>query len=118
VNIEEYRDYCLSLTGTTEGFPFDEKILVFKVCGKMFALTNVDEFKSINLKCDPEYAIELREKFHAVHAGYHMSKKHWNTINMDGSLSTQQIQEWITHSYDLVVKGLPKKVRMELITKK
>ncbi len=118
MNIEEYRDYCLSLPSTTEEFPFDNKTLVFKVCGKMFALTNIDLFKSINLKCDPEYAIELREKFPAVKAGFHMSKKHWNTIEMDNSIPTKQIQEWIKHSYDMVVKGLPKKVREELSTSK
>ena len=112
--LEEYRDFCLSLPATTEGFPFDQKTLVFKVCDKMFALTDVDEFKSINLKCDPELALELREKYLAVRAGYHMSKKHWNTIDMDGSISNKQLQEWILHSYDCVVAGLPKKLRDEL----
>ncbi len=114
MNIEEYRDYCLSLPATSEGFPFDEKVLVFKVCGKIFALTNVDAFESINLKCDPEYALELREQYPAVRGGYHMSKKHWNTIDLDGSISKAQLQEWIKHSYDMVVKSLPKKVRLEL----
>lgn len=115
MNIEEYRDYCLALPATTEGFPFDEKVLVFKVCDKMFALTNVDEFKSINIKCNPEIAIELREKYPAVQAGFHMSKKHWNTINIDGSISTKLLQEWIKDSYDLVVAGLPKKVREGMV---
>ena len=80
----------------------------------MFALTDVDEFTSINLKCNPELAIELREKHPAVREGYHMSKKHWNTIDMDGSISTKQLQEWILHSYDCVVASLPKKIREEL----
>lgn len=114
MNIEEYRDYCLSLPATTEGFPFDDKALVFKVCNKMYALTNIENFASINLKCDPEYALELREQYPAVRPGYHMSKKHWNTIDLDGSISNKLLQEWIKHSYDLVVKGLPKKVRVEL----
>ena len=114
MNIEEYRDYCLSLPATTEAFPFDEKTLVFKVCDKMFALTDIDRFGSINLKCEPEYAIELREKHPAVREGYHMSKKHWNTVDMDGSIATKQLQEWIKHSYDRVVAGLPKKLRAEL----
>lgn len=114
MNIEEFRDFCLSLPTTTEGFPFDEKVLVFKVCNKMFAATNVDDFKSINLKCAPEKAIELREQYPAVQPGYHMNKKHWNTIEMDGSISTKILQEWIRDSYDLVVAGLPKKVREEL----
>ncbi len=114
MNIEAYRDFCLALPDTTESFPFDEKVLVFKVANKMFALTNVDQYTSINLKCDPELAIELREKYPAVRPGFHMSKKHWNTIDLDGSLSNKIIQEWILHSYDCVVTSLPKKVRDKL----
>ena len=114
MNIEEYREYCLAKPGTTEGFPFDEHVLVFKVMNKMFALTDVDQFVSINLKCDPEIAIQLREEFPAVRPGYHMNKKHWNTIDMDGSVDNQLIREWIDNSYDLVVASLPKKVQKEL----
>ena len=81
MNIEEYREYCIGKPGVTEGFPFDLNTLVFKVMGKMFALTNVDLFVSINLKCDPDYAIELREQYEGIKPGYHMSKKHWNTCD-------------------------------------
>lgn len=109
MNIEEYREYCMAKPGVTEDFPFDEQVLVFKVMGKMFALADVDLFVSINLKCDPERAIELRETYDAVQPGYHMNKKHWNTVEMDGSIGDKLIKEWIDHSYELVVKGLPKK---------
>lgn len=111
MNIEEYRNFCLSLPATSESFPFDEKVLVFKVENKMFALTNVDQYTSINLKCEPERAIELREQYPSVRPGFHMSKKHWNTINLDGSISNKLLEEWILHSYDRVVQTLPKKVR-------
>jgi predicted DNA-binding protein (MmcQ/YjbR family) len=113
MNIEDYRTFCLSLPATTEGFPFDNKTLVFKVAGKMFALTGVENFQSINLKCDPEIAIELRERYEFVIAGYHMSKKHWNTILTDESLSDELIFQWTKDSYDLVVKSLTKKVKLE-----
>jgi predicted DNA-binding protein (MmcQ/YjbR family) len=86
VNIEEYRSYCLAKKGVIEEFPFDNETLVFKVAGKMFALTNVSTFASINLKCDPEKAVELRDQYPAVLPGYHMNKKHWNTILLDGSI--------------------------------
>ncbi len=114
MNIESFRNYCLSKSGSSEDFPFDENVLVFKVCGKIFALVDVDLFESINLKCDPEMAIALREKYNAVQPGYHMSKKHWNTIQMDGSLNDDEIQHWINHSYELVLAKLPKKLRDEI----
>ncbi|CAG5086925.1 MmcQ/YjbR family DNA-binding protein [Parvicella tangerina] len=114
MHIEEYRDYCLSFPHTSEEFPFDEKTLVFKVAGKMFALTDVEEFGRVNLKCDPEEAIQLREQFPAVTAGYHMSKKHWNTVEVNGGVSDELIREWIKDSYDLVVQSLTKKLRGEL----
>ena len=108
MNIEEFREYCIAKPGVTEEFPFDESTLVFKVMGKIFALTDlVDEF-SLNLKCDPERAIALREQYAAIQPGYHMNKAHWNTIKMDGSLSQKLILELIDHSYDLVVDKLPK----------
>jgi predicted DNA-binding protein (MmcQ/YjbR family) len=115
MNIEEYREYCLSFKGTSEGFPFDQKTLVFYVMGKMFALTDVDEFKSINLKCDPEEAINLRETHSAIIPGFHMNKKHWNTIKMDESIENQLLKKMITNSYDLVVLKLTKKEKLELI---
>lgn len=114
MNIEELRDYCLSMKGVTEDFPFDEEALVFKVMGKMFALANVDDFKSITLKCDPEQAIELRERYPAVQPGYHMSKKHWNTILTNGEIPDPMMKQWIRNSYDLVVSGLTKKLQAEL----
>ena len=113
MNIEEYREYCLSFSCTSEGFPFDEKTLVFKVMGKMFALADVNTFDMINLKCDPEKAVELRERYTCVQPGYHMNKKHWNSIYLDGSVSDDLIKQWIKHSYDLIVLSLPKKIQRE-----
>ncbi len=114
MHIEAFRDYCLQLPGATEEFPFGEETLVFKVGGKMFALTDIDTFESINLKCDPQKALELREKYRGVLAGYHMNKKHWNTVLTDGSIADKFLEEWTKNSYDLVIKGLPKKVRETL----
>jgi predicted DNA-binding protein (MmcQ/YjbR family) len=114
MNIEELREYCLSKKGVTESFPFDENTLVFKVCGKMFALTDlVDDF-SINIKCDPEKAMELREKYPCVQPGYHMNKSFWNTVFIDGSVSDKQLYQWIDHSYDEVVKKMTKKQKESL----
>lgn len=114
MNIEQYRNFCLSFPGTTEEFPFDENTLVFKVLGKMFALCDVDKFQSINLKCDPVKAIELREYYPEVKPGYHMNKKHWNTVDMQSNLPDELVKEWITDSYNLVVAKLPKKEREKL----
>lgn len=114
MNIEEYREFCLSKPGVSEGFPFDNKTLVFKVMGKIFALTDVDEFVGINLKCDPEYALELREKYEGVIAGYHMSKKHWNTVSTSSDVSDKTLRHLINHSYELVVSKLTKKQKEEL----
>lgn len=114
MNIEELRAYCISKPGVTEDFPFDETTLVFKVMGKMFALTGLEGALSMNLKCDPELAIELRERYSCVLPGYHMHKKHWNTIHIDGSVSDLQLKEWIDHSYQLVVDKLPKKLQAQL----
>ncbi len=108
MNIEEFRLYCLHKEGVTEEFPFDNETLVFKVLGKIFALTNVDNFESVNLKCDPEKAIADRERYSSVHPGYHMNKKHWNTIRIDGTISDDIIYNWINDSYNLVIKGLSK----------
>jgi predicted DNA-binding protein (MmcQ/YjbR family) len=116
MNVEEFRTYCISKKGVTEEFPFDEHTLVFKVMGKMFALVPLERVPSqANLKCDPEKAIELREEYNGVIIpGYHMSKKHWNTIYLD-ILPSTFIVEQIEHSYELVVNGLTKKMKEELI---
>ena len=114
MNIEEFREYCLKKKGVTEEFPFDEYTLVFKVKGKMFALTNLEGDWNLALKCDPERAIELREQHSSIRPGYHMNKVHWNTVLMDGSLNERLILELIDHSYDLVVAKLPAKLKNEL----
>ncbi len=114
INVETIREHCLVKRAVTEEMPFGDDTLVFKVMGKMFILVNLEGNLSINLKCDPELAIELRERYPEVQSGYHMNKKHWNTITFDGSLSDTLIFEWIDHSYDLVVKGLPANKRQEL----
>jgi len=114
MNIEELRDYCLQKPAVTEGLPFGEDTLVFKVAGKMFLLTSISQGLSFNVKCEPELAIELREKYAEIQPGYHMNKKMWNTVRLDGSLTKKQLHEMIDHSYNEVVKGLPKKVREEI----
>jgi len=114
MNIEELRDYCLSLKGATEALPFDDKTLVFSVKGKMFCATDIEDFELINLKCDPEEAILLREQYEDVIPGYYMNKKHWNSIKTKGKVSVKQLEEWIINSYNLVVAGLPKKIQKEL----
>ncbi len=115
MNVEAFRDYCLAKKGVTEEFPFNETTLVFKVMGKMFALTGLDRIPiSVNLKCDPDRAIELLEYHPEITPGYHMSKKHWNTVNFSGSLSTNTLCELIDHSYSLVVNSLTKKLKQEL----
>lgn len=114
MNIEAFREYCLSKKGVSEGFPFDRQTLVFKVMGKMFALTDVDSFSGISLKCDPGLAADLRERFQAVTPGYHMSKFHWNTVAIDGSIPDRLLYEWTDHSYNLVVSGLTKKQKHAL----
>jgi len=115
MNIEEFRVYCLNKKGVTEEFPFDEQTLVFKVMGKMFALSGLERLPpQVNLKCDPERAIELREEYEdAIFGGYHMSKKHWNTVQIE-SLPHDFIFDLVNHSYDLVVGGLTKKLKEEL----
>jgi predicted DNA-binding protein (MmcQ/YjbR family) len=102
MNIESLREYCISKADVTEGFPFGENTLVFKANGKIFALVNLHGDLSINLKCDPAFAIDLREKYTSVSPGYHMNKKHWNTILLDGSIPDKELFLWIDHSYNLV----------------
>jgi predicted DNA-binding protein (MmcQ/YjbR family) len=104
MNIETLREYCLSKKDVTESFPFGDDTLVFKVNGKIFALVNLDGDLSINLKCDPILAIELRERYSSVTSGYHMNKKHWNTVLIDGSIPDKDVLSWIDHSYDLLMK--------------
>jgi predicted DNA-binding protein (MmcQ/YjbR family) len=102
MNIEALREYCISKASVTEGFPFGEDTLVFKVKGKIFALANLGRELSVNLKCDPLLAIELREKYSSVSPGYHMNKKHWNTVLLDGSVPDIEVFSWVDHSYNLV----------------
>ncbi|GGF80039.1 MmcQ/YjbR family DNA-binding protein [Wenyingzhuangia marina] len=115
MNIEDLRTYCISKAHVSESFPFDESTLVFKVSDKMFALTGLERIPhAVNVKCDPEMAIELREKYSSVTSAFHMNKKHWNTILLASDMSTDDIKKWIDHSYDLVVKSLTKKKQKEL----
>jgi len=106
MDVEILREYCLAKKGATESFPFGEDTLVFKAKEKIFALVNLDGDLSINLKCDPGLAIELRERFSAVTPGYHMNKKHWNTIILDGTVPDKEVFSWIDHSYDLITGKL------------
>ena len=119
MNLETYYEYCLSKKGVTEHFPFDEDTLVFKVGGKMFALSSLLQWEkgapSVNLKCDPERAQELRAEYDAIQPGFHMSKIHWNTIAVNQDVPDALLKELIDHSYDLVFKSLTKKIQMEII---
>lgn len=115
MTITFFRDYCLSKPGTSEDTPFDENTLCFKVGGKIFAIIDIALFESVNLKCDPERAAELREQYHGIVPGYHMNKKHWNTVLFDGSVSDKLILELVDHSYDLILNSLPKKTRESIL---
>lgn len=114
MNIEEFRDYCLAKKGVTEETPFGPDTLVFKVMNKMFALTGIDNFEFINLKCDPERALDLREEYHGIKPGYHMNKKLWNSVYNESDVTDDLIYELIDHSYDLIVASLTKKLQAEL----
>ena len=115
INIEDIRAYCLRKKGVTEDFPFDDETLVFKVMGKMFLLMNINQVEiSVNLKCEPELAVEWREKYESVQPGYHMNKKHWNTVYCERGLDDKLIRELVGHSYELIVQSLPKAQRQEL----
>lgn len=115
MNIESIRSYCLAKRGVTEGFPFDEDTLVFKVRDRIFCLMSLDRLPlAINLKCDPALALELRERHDAVQPGYHMNKKHWNTVIIDGRLRGREIRSMIDHSYEMVISRLPRKDRDDL----
>lgn len=112
--LDEFRDYCLRKPGVTESTPFGPDTLVFKVMNKMFAVTGLDVFEYVNLKCDPERAVELREEWEGIKPGWHMNKQHWNSVFVDGSVPDKMILELTDHSYDLIVASLPKKVKEEL----
>jgi len=109
MNIEELREYCLTLKGVTEDFPFDKTTMVFKVVGKIFCLTDLEGLFSVNLKNEPEKNMELREEYSCIKPGYHMNKQHWNTVAIDGSLSDDMIKTLIDESYDLIVMKLTRK---------
>jgi predicted DNA-binding protein (MmcQ/YjbR family) len=112
MDLETFREYCLSKAAVTESTPFGEDILVFKVAGKMFALAVLDEIPTtVNLKCDPDLALELRDRYEQVGPGYHMNKRHWNTVEIDGGIPDAELRKMIDHSYELVVRNLPKKKR-------
>ena len=112
MNIEAFREYCLGKPAATEGTPFGPDNIVFKVEGKMFALAALDEVPpAVNLKCDPDLALELRDRYAQVRPGYHMNKKHWNTVELDGVIPGKEIRKMVDHSYDLVVESLPKNRR-------
>ena len=114
MNIEELREFCLSIKGAFECLPFDEYSLVFKVLDKMFALLPLDRDRlCISIKCDPEKAIELRERYNAVEPAWHFNKKYWNTIYLNNDMDDEEVKKWIQHSVDEVVKKLPKKTRDE-----
>ncbi len=114
MNYEEIREYCLSKEGVTEGFPFNDTALVFKV-GKMFALLDLsDDSRGISLKCDPDLALELRERYPEVTGAWHFNKVHWNGISLTGTITDMQLKEWIDHSYDIVRKSLSRKQKAEL----
>ncbi|MGB0895824.1 MAG: MmcQ/YjbR family DNA-binding protein [Flavobacteriaceae bacterium] len=120
MTIEDYRDYCLSKKMVTEHFPFDQDTLVFKVCGKMFALTSLKNWEAgeqfLNLKCDPDYAQELRDEYESIKPGYHMNKRHWNSVySCHNDIPEKLLYELIDLSYSLVVKSLTKKQRELLL---
>jgi predicted DNA-binding protein (MmcQ/YjbR family) len=115
MNIEYIREYCLLKPGTTESFPFDEDTLVFKVADKIFALASLDGNLSVNLKCDPERATDLRERFDFVRPGYHMNKRHWITVHIEEKTNKNLVMEWIDQSYELVLSGLSKAIREKIL---
>jgi predicted DNA-binding protein (MmcQ/YjbR family) len=109
MDLAQFREYCLSKPCATEGTPFGPAVLVFKVSGKMFALAALDDVPTtVNLKCDPDLALELRDRYEQVTPGYHMNKKHWNTVEIEGGIPDPELRKMIDHSYDLVAKGLRK----------
>ena len=115
MDLEQFREYCLKKPHVTESTPFGDDVLVFKVGGKMFALAALDEVPTtVNLKCDPDLALELRDRYHQIRPGYHMNKKHWNTVEIDSGVPEVELRKMIDHSYALVERSLPKAVRAKL----
>lgn len=109
MDLAEFREYCLSKPGSSEQVPFGPDVLVFKVGGKMFALAALDEMPAtVNLKCDPDLALDLRDRYEQVTPGYHMNKKHWNTVEIEAGIPDVELRKMIDHSYELVIKRLPK----------
>jgi predicted DNA-binding protein (MmcQ/YjbR family) len=116
MDLAKFREYCLKKLGATEGTPFGDDVLVFKVGAKIFALAPLDEVPATaNLKCDPDLALELRDRYEQVRPGYHMNKKHWNTVELDSGIPDTELRKMIDHSYKLVVKSLPKVARAKLL---
>ena len=112
MDLAQFREYCLSKPRATEGMPFGPDVLVFKVAGKMFALAALDELPpTVKLKCDPDLALELRDRYEQVRPGYHMNKKHWNTVEIEGGIPVVELRRMIDHSYELVIERLPKAAR-------
>ena len=112
MDLAEFREYCLTKPGTTEGTPFGPDVIVFKVAGKMFALAAFDEVpKTVNLKCDPDLALDLRDRYEQIKPGYHMNKKHWNTVEIASGIPDVELRRMIDHSYELVVESLPEAAR-------
>ena len=119
MDLAAFRDYCLRKRGATEGTPFGETVLVFKVSGKIFALASLDEVPArVNLKCNPDLALELRDRYEQVRPGYHMNKRHWNRVEIDSGVPEAELRKMIEHSYDLVVCALPKAQRDQLARQK
>lgn len=114
MDIETFRDYCMEKPGVTEELPFGPDTLVFKVGGKIFALTDINTFASINLKCEPERAVELRDQYDFIRPGYHMNKKHWNTVLLESGLNDALLRDLIDHSYARVYAALPKVVKLRI----
>ena len=116
MNLEEFREYCLAKPHATESTPFGDDVLVFKIGGKIFALASLEEVPSTaNLKCDPDLALELRDRYEQVQPGYHMNKQHWNTVELAGGIPALELRRMIDHSYQLVLGGLSRKARQELL---
>src|ERR1700746_774654 len=115
MDLAQFREYCLSKLGATEDMPFGEDVLVFRVGGKMFALVALDEVPPrVNLKCDPDLALELRDRYEQVRPGYHMNKKHWNTVEIEGGIPETELRKMIDHSYDFVVQSLARATRFTI----
>jgi predicted DNA-binding protein (MmcQ/YjbR family) len=115
MDLAEFREYCLDKPSATEDTPFGDDVLVFRVGGKIFSLTSLERFPvTVNLKCDPDLALELRDRYDQVRPGYHMNKKHWNTVEIDGGIPDGELRKMIDHSYNLVAKSLPKRMEKQL----